>query len=149
MAAAKAADKKTLALIEEVRRRKQDIADSEKPAFRTNCSFSFSELKTNETVNLHVEGNIQTLLKITGFVTAKSKEYEWAVNALAIEDAPKFTWNGYSAEDWINDVKLRIGKIQIAAKKRKLAELEDRLNRIVSPELRQQMELDAITKELG
>lgn len=146
--AAKAADKKTLALIEEVRRRRKDIAESEKPAFRTNCSFSYSEGKQSDTVNLHVERDLQTLIKIVGFISGKRQEYEYAVGALGIENAPAFTWNGYSAEDWTGDVKLRIGKIQVNAKRQKLAELESRLNQIVSPELRQQMELEAIAKEL-
>ncbi len=147
--AAKAADKKTLILIEEVRRRRKDIAESEKPAFRTNCSFSYYEGKQSDTVNLHVESSLHRLISIAGFIVTKQKNYDDGVAILGIEDAPKFNWNGFSTEDWLTDVKLRIGKIQVAAKRQKLAELEARLNQIVSPELRQSMELEAIAKELN
>ncbi len=146
--AAKTADKKTLALIAEVKRRKEEIAQSERPTWRTNCSFSFSEGKQNDTVNLHVERDIQTLLKIVGFVNGKREEYEYAATVLGVENAPAFTWNGYSFDDWAADVKLRIGRVQLVAKRAKLQELETRLNAVVSPELRQQMELEAIEKEL-
>jgi len=47
----------------------------------------------------------------------------------------------------VADVKTRIGKVSIDKKKRQLEALETRLEKIVSPELRAEMELQAI-KEL-
>jgi len=47
----------------------------------------------------------------------------------------------------VADVKTRIGKVSIHKKKRQLEALETRLEKIVSPELRAEMELQAI-KEL-
>ena len=57
-------------------------------------------------------------------------------------------WNGFSVNDWIDDIKTRINKVQIASKKVKLEHLESRLNAIISPELRAEMELEAISAEL-
>ena len=64
-------------------------------------------------------------------------------------EAPPFEWTGFPVKDWLEDIKTRIDKLQIQSKKAKLETLEKRLNKIVSPELRAQMELDAIAAELG
>jgi hypothetical protein len=50
--------------------------------------------------------------------------------------------------DWEADIKAKILKIQITSEEKKLAALEERLNKIISPELRRKMELDAIKAEL-
>lgn len=43
----------------------------------------------------------------------------------------------------------RIDKIEITMKKKELELLEDRINKLISPELRAQMELEEIKKSLG
>lgn len=55
---------------------------------------------------------------------------------------------GFHIDDWVMDFKKRIAAIHIKSKKRKLSELETRLEAIVSPEQRREMELEAIMKEL-
>lgn len=56
--------------------------------------------------------------------------------------------DGYAIDDWIADIKTRLNKIQIKSKKDALAALEARLDKIISPELRAEMELAAIEAEL-
>ncbi len=48
----------------------------------------------------------------------------------------------------MEDIKTRINKIQIVSKRKKLEELEARLNSIISPSLKAEMEVDAIAAEL-
>jgi hypothetical protein len=69
---------------------------------------------------------------------------------LGVENPPdfKFTWDNFTADEWIGDIKARIAKIQISAEKEKLENLEKRLNKIVSPEKRAELELEAIEQEL-
>lgn len=141
-------DQKTLDLIKEVNRRKEEIAKAEKPNWTTNCSFSYLEGSAN-VVNLHVCKDVREMINIAAFLVEKQKSYEEAVKMLGVVDPPDFKWCGFSVKDWIGDLKMRIGKVQIESKKKKLATLEERLNKIISPELRAQMELDAIAAELG
>ncbi len=86
-------------------------------------------------------------MSIAGFLYTKEKEYEEAKVRIGVA-APEFKWNNYWIVDWIHDIRSRIEKIQINTKKSKLDELESRLNAIVSPELRTQLELEAIAGEL-
>ena len=147
---AKKTDNKTLELIKEVNRRKAEIAQADKPNWKTNCSFSFVEGSSSSgAINLHVESNVQTLIKIAAFLINKYDEYRRAVNVLGVIDAPNLTWNGFSIEDWTEDVKSRINKVQIASKRKALEVLESRLNAVISPELRAEMELQAIAEALN
>ena len=145
-------DTKTLELIQEVKRQKKDIAKAERPSWTTNCSFSYNENGGNASfrraVNLHVESNIHNLICIASFLRDKLKSYNETAAELGVE-APDFTWQGFSVNDWLEDIKLRINKVQIASKKKKLEALEERLNKIISPELRAEMELEAIQNELN
>ena|ERR1700722_13168199 len=145
---AKAADKKTLDLIQEVRRRKQEIQKAERPNWKTNCSFSWVEGSAGIT-NIHVESSVRNLLLIASFLKDKETGYNNIASALGIESVPLFTWCGYSAGDWLDDIRSRVNKIQIAAKKDSLEKLELRLNAIISPELRAELELASIAEELA
>jgi len=146
----KSADDKILAMIQEVRKRKGEIAKAMgKPQWKTNCSFTFVSIRGVDPINLHVETDIRVLITIASFLQQKEIGYEVAAAELEIETPPVFEWHGFSVADWIDDVKTRIAKVQVTAKKAKLQDLESRLDKIVSPELRAQLELEAIEKELG
>lgn len=135
-------DSKTLELINEVKRRKQEINSAEKPNWATNRNFSFTEDSAKVTP-LHVEANVRNLVFIAGFLLDKQRSYAEAAAALGM-GVETFTWQGFSVNDWLADIKLRVTKLQIASKKEKLEALESRLNSIISPELRAEMELEDI-----
>jgi hypothetical protein len=140
-------DKKTLELIQEVKRKKAEIAKAERPNWRTNCSFSYTE-GSSSTTNIQVEASIRNLINIAAFLMDRQRSYKDAITALGVDAAPEFTWGGFSVADWLEDLKTRISKIDIAAKRKKLETLETRLNAIISPDLRAQLELEAIASEL-
>jgi len=139
-------DNLTLELIKQVAKQKEEISKAERPTWITNCSFSFTE-RPNDAINIHVESSIKNLVCIAAFLKEKEKSYKEAAEALGV-DAPAFTWGCHSVNEWLEDLKLRINKIQISSKKKKLELLEARLNAIISPELRAKMELEAIANEL-
>lgn len=139
-------DTKTLELIKLVNQQKAEISKALKPNWITNCNFSYNENSAN-IINIHVESNIRNLVGIVAFLIEKERSYKEAAEKLGVE-APAFQWNGFSPADWSEDIKMRINKIQITSKQKKLEALEARLNSIISPELRAQMELDAIESEL-
>ena len=143
---AKKTDNTTIKLIEEVQKRKAEIAKAEKPNWQTHCSFSYDG-GGSKGINLHVEKDVGKLVCIAAFLRDKEKSYKETADILGIE-APPFTWSTFKVSDWLQDIKTRITKIQIFDKKKKLESLEARLNKIISPELRAKMELDAIAAEL-
>lgn len=147
--AVKKTDKSTLALLAEIKRQKAEIANAERPNWKTNCSFSYTGSQSNA-INLHVATDLMELARIVAFLRRTEKDMVEACNELGIapDGASVLKWNGYIVQDWVDDIKARIDKIQIASKKAKLAKLESRLNAIISPELRAQMELEAIAEEL-
>jgi hypothetical protein len=146
---AKKTDQKTLDLITEVNRQKAEITKIEKPNWRTNCSFSYIEGRKGDAVNLHVESDVRSLICIAAFLQEKEASYQAAALTLGVESPPHFSWDGFNVADWLEDIKMRINKIQIASKKKKLETLEARLNAIISPELRASLELEAIASELN
>lgn len=140
-------DQTTLTLINEVKTRKAEIARSERPTYKTTCAFSYDEGKAGSAVNLQVEANVGKLIQIAAFLIQREQAYADAAQRLAVESPPAFEWGGYPVSDWFNDIRTRIGKIQIGEKRKKLEALEARLNAIISPELRAKMELEAIAAE--
>ena len=82
-----------------------------------------SKLKSIETssfkagTNLDAFGNIQsitdikTLIKAFSYVTKKKAAYDEAAEALGMDNYPVFDQDGYSAEAWQEDIKLRIAII--------------------------------------
>lgn len=144
---AKKTDEKTLELIKLVSQQKADIAKIEKPDWKTNASFSFTE-GSSQVINIKVVSNIKELILIGAFLLERQKFYQESAVALEVEGSPNFIWCGFSVSDWFYDIKARIAKIQISLKKQKLEALESRLNSIISPELRAEMELEAISKDL-
>lgn len=142
-------DQKTLDLIALVAKQKAEISKAEKPNWKTNCSFSYVEGRAVDTISLHVETDVRKLIGIAAFLQDKEVSYKRAATDLGVENPPEFVWGNSPVADWIEDLKARIGKIQIAVKKKKLEALEGRLNAIISPELRAKLELEAIAAELG
>ena len=61
----------------------------------------------------------------------------------------KFTWLGFTVDEWKDDFQTRVNQISIQEKRKELSEIESRLNSLISPELRAQMELEAITELLN
>ncbi len=141
-------DKQTLDLIELVKKQKAEIAKAERPSWKTNRSFSYVE-GSSQVVNLAVESSVKNLISIAAFLMNKEIDYAAAATVLGVEKPEPFTWGGYPVSEWMDDIKLRIAKIQIESKKKRLELLESRLNAVISPELKAKMELDAIASELN
>jgi hypothetical protein len=141
-------DQNTQNLLKEVNKRKQEIAKLEKPSWKTNCSFSYIDGNLQNTINVHVESNVKNLVSIVGHLLEKQEFYKKAAQTMELDSVPDFTWGGFTVQDWTSDIKTRISKIQIAAKRKKLESLEEKLNKLMSPELRAELELEEIAKEL-
>jgi len=138
-------DDVTLNLLKEIERRKAEIAQLERPSYRTNLSFSYTE--GGPPINLNTVSDQKTLVTIAAFIITSSEAFDRAAASLDVK--VDYSWQGFSAQDWLTDIKTRINKSQINALKKKLEQLEARAQAVISPELRRKLELDAIKAELG
>ena len=138
-------DKAVQQLFEVVQKKKAEIAKAEKPNWLTNCSFRYNKESSNST-NIQVCSDVNELITILGFLIGKQNEFNLAKEVLGVTNT--FNWFGFTVEEWTNDIRTRIDKIQITNKKKELEQLELRLDKLISPELKASMELDEIKKLL-
>ena len=128
-----------------IQEKKAEIKEAEKPDWKTNCSFKFSE--DTKSKNIRTVSNVVDLVNIASFLIGKETDYTKANKIL--ETDIEFLWFGETFSDWISDLKTRINQIQITERKIELNNLEARLDKLVSKEKREQMELEEIEKLLN
>ena len=148
--AAPKADKKTLALIDEVRRRKAEIAAVEKPVWKTNHMFPVGLPTLHVTpVNLRTQRDVGVLLSLFATLVAQRATFSEALTYLELPPpAAEFRLGGFTFEEWGPDFRLHVKRLQLEQMRESLVKLEERLNAIISPELRRELELAAVESEL-
>lgn len=140
-------DKIVQDLINVITEKKKAITKAEKPEWKTNSAFKFSKDHAS-IINIQACGDVDILLEIVGFLKNK-KDLDRDARELLSMPILEFKWLNYTFDEWLSDIKTRIDKIQILSKKKELEMLEERLNKLISPELRAQMELENIQKLLN
>lgn len=152
---AKKTDQATLDLIDQVRSKKAEVAKlatSAKHSWKTNCSFSTNRQDGMGTdkfhLNLRVAADISVLMHCAAIVVERHEAYQKAAEIMGV-DAPPFTFCDYTQEEWLADIGARIKQLQLQTKAKSLEQLESRLDKIISPELKAQMEREAIAAELA
>ncbi len=138
-----------LQLLAKVEEKKKQIGNAERPSWITNCSFGFDP-SSNSRINIQVVKDLETLVDIHAFLTAKYGHYRASLKELGVaeKDAP-FKWLGFTFDQWVSDLFTRLNGLRIKAKKDELATLEARVNSLVSPEQRRQIELAKLVAEIG
>lgn len=142
-------DKKIDELIKIAQEKKAAVLESEKiieKAWLTNCSAPFPFNKENLIINIQtatIPALIDFVTSLINYQTSRNKACEF----LGTEKDNKY--HGFLFEDWINDCKKRINIISIKEKKSQLNNLEERLNTLISPERKRQLELEEIEKQLS
>lgn len=140
---AKAQDQTVLLLIKKIEEKRGQIKDAEHPAWKTNCLIFVN----GANVNIRTLQNSEDLINVASRVMVYELGHAAALEALGVSnDVPKMC--GYPTSDWIADIKTRLTKINVDKEKRNLTKLEERLDKIISPELRAKMEIEAIEREL-
>jgi hypothetical protein len=142
-------DDVTLKLIQQVDEQRQIVKNLKKSiSNRTNMTFSYNEV-LNGSINLNTVSKVDELIKIASFLISKKETYESAAKLMQVENVPEFKWMGFVIEDWIHDIKNKIDRIQLSVKEARLNALEQRLELVISPELKRQRELESIAAELN
>lgn len=137
-------DDKVLKLMNEVKKRKLEIATSEKAAWTTNCSLNIN----GKTINLHVVNDVNVLVGALAALLRNRANHVEAAKLLGFDKPAPFEHDGYSLEDWLADMKIRATKIQIAQKRKDLERYEAQLDKLLSNDKKVELELDQLEKEL-
>ncbi len=138
-------DKQVQELFKIVQEKKSAIVKAEKPNWQTNCSFGYDK-NASARLNIQVLSDIDELVEILAFLLRRKEYHEKA--SVLLGATSEFKYLGFTCEQWKSDIQTRIDKIQISKKKQELEQLESRLNSLISPELKAEMELAEITKML-
>lgn len=137
------ADETIKKLFDIVQIKKSEIEKLNKPNWLTNCSLPQSN---GNNVNIHTISDPDKIVEAYASILVSEKAYEEASRELGVKFNYKIS--GYTPEDWKTDLKTRLDKIQIKTKQDELSNLEKRLDALVSPEMKRQLELDEIEKLL-
>jgi hypothetical protein len=134
-----------LELFNTVKQKKADIlALSERPNWETSCTIGLVEGNITTNVNIQTVSDINKLVELYAFLLVKEDYYTHASADLGVKTVSK--WQGYSFSSWKKDLKTRANIIGLNVKKQELTELENRLNALISPEQRRELELAEIQK---
>lgn len=141
-------DAKISELFAVLNKKKEELVEAENSAqkkWKTNCSFP-SVFGSTQPINIQTQTEL-ALVELLSDLMIHQDYQRKAAATLGSTVQPQ--WGGFLVEDWIEDFKTRVAKIQLVDKKKELTQLEKRLDAIVSPEQRRAMELAEITKSLG
>lgn len=146
MSTKKTTDELVKELFDSVQEKKLAIEKAERPCWETSGNFGYSANSGHDRVNIQTVTDVRKLVEMYAFLIDREEKSESAAKDLGVEY--KFTWLGFSVDEWKNDFQTRVNQISIQEKRKELSEIESRLNAIISPELKAQMELEAISKLL-
>ena len=133
-------------MFEVIQQKKAEIAKAERPTWKTNCSFCYNQDSNGIRINIQVINDVKELVKMFAHILMNKSFSASAAIELGIEDKEDFLWQGKPVEDWKADFKTRINKIQISKKKAELENLETGLNKLISPEKREELEFRELQK---
>lgn len=140
-------DTKVMALFEVLRTRRAAVEHDEsllKKKWVTNTSLQLPSRTTPMNIITATEAAVRQAMIELLQMQDYSRQADEALD-LPVND--KF--GGYFYSEWKDDLRRRMTQLKLKEKKAELADLESRLNLIVSPEQRRAMELAEISKSLG
>ncbi len=134
----KLSDEAVKQLYVKLQEKKLAVEKAEKPNWETNGSFGFSPNSLSDRVNIQEVTDTRKLIEIYAFLLERKEKYETAATALGLEN--KFTWLGFTVEEWKSDLQVRVNQINLTKKRKELKELEARVNSLLSEDLKKEME---------
>lgn len=140
-------DQAVMDLLVRVDAKKKEIASAKvRPSWKTNCTFGKDPSSAQDRINIQTVKEPRKLLEIYAFLTAQQRDLHAASEDLGLEFDG--TWMNYPIKDWKEDLKTRSGQLSIEKKQKELDDLDARVNRLVSPDQRRAMELEALQQML-
>ena len=147
MATKKTTDQIVKELFDTVQEKKLAIEKAERPCWQTNGNFGYSANSAHDRTDIKLVTDVRKIVDMLAFLIDRKEKSEKAATELGVEY--NFKWLGFTIDEWKNDFVTRVNQISIMEKRKELAEIEARLNLVLSPELRAEMEVEAISKLLN
>ena len=145
---AKSTDDAVLGLLKKVEQKKNEIKQAQKkPNWITNLTIGYNPESTADRIMIQTVRDAGKIADIYAFLLAKEDYLSKAAGELGLEI--DLSYMGFPIADWKSDLKTRAAQLGLDQKKRELEVLDKRVNGLVSPEQRREMELAALTAELG
>jgi len=144
MVKAASLDAKVAKLMDVVKEQRRQIAGCKKPQWLTSCSL---ELPGFQRITIQVEQDLARIAVAIGILNRMREDIKCVAEKMEAKVEP--IWQGYSIQDWITDLELRINITQVQAKQVKLARLELQLNSLLSDEQRRELALADIEAQLA
>ena len=142
----KTTDEKVRELFDLVQSKKLAIEKAERPCWKTSGNFGYSANSAHDRTTIATVTDVRKIVEMYAFIMDRKDKSESAAKDLGVEY--NFTWLGFTVDEWKEDFQTRVNQISVQEKRKELAEIEARLNALISPELKAQMELEAISKLL-
>lgn len=139
-------DKVVDALFAQLQKKKAQIAKTERSNWLTNCSFSYNR-EGGSRINLQTISDVEEITNMLASLLESATAYNEAKRILNTEGT--FKWLGFTVDEWTADFQTRINKISVAKLKKEYEVIEARIDKLVSVEKREEMEIAALSKELG
>lgn len=140
-------DVKVKDLFKVVQGKKEEIEKIQNPCWNTSRTFGFTANSGHDRIDIGIITDTRKLVEMLSFLIDRKEKSEKAAKRLDVKY--EFSWLGFSLDEWEEDFKTRVNQIQIQEKRKELSNLEARLNAIISPELKAEMELQSIQKALN
>ena len=102
---------------------------------KTNGKFKYNPHANWEERIFHID-DISKLIEISSFLISKQTGYVNATKVLELNQYPEFKWMGYTVEEWVHDIKLRIEDISNSEKFHKLVSYKKQLEEYQSKEMK-------------
>ena len=148
MAKTKSVDDAVMELLRKVETKKKEVNEAKKkPQWKTNCSIAADpDPDPHDHKNIQVMRTPREVIEWFAFLLSKEQLLQQAADELGLE--PDLTWMAYPIADWKDDLKTRAGQLSIDQKEAEIVALDKRVNKLVSPEQRREMELKALQELL-
>ena len=137
-------DEKALALLNEVKAKKEEIQKLNKVNYVTNLTFYYPI--DNKQVNLNTVLNVNKLIELFAFIKNNIETKEISAKMLGVVDFES-KFENYTLSEWTEDFKTKISIINLKQLKEDLKFKEDKLNSIISEEKRKELEFESILKD--
>ncbi len=145
--AKKTTDDLVLELLRKVQQKKQEIKAAKRaPKWKTNLSLGRDPSTTHGRVNIMTRTDPNEIIDWYIFFIKKEEHITKASEELGLP--ADLTWLGFPVADWKEDLKTCAARLSIDAKQKEMEALDKRVNKLVSPDQRREMELKALTELL-
>jgi hypothetical protein len=133
-------------LMEQAEKKESAIKATERYSNKTNLSFPQEEDSNRLRINLNIVQDCGTLVKCLSILKREKSAFDEAAAELGLN--LKFSWEGFSYEDWRDDIRNKVETINLKKERKKLSEIKATLEALLSPEAKTARQLEEIEKML-